>query len=184
MAYRRLFILVEGSDDERFVFALSEPLKAIAGYDHIQPYAYANAPTKKVEGLIRSIRNMEGAEYVYCTDLNDSPCIQAKKRKLQDSKGFLDASRIIVVVPEIEAWYVAGLNDQAFQALGIRPQNCTDDVTKEVFNHLKPRRFRLRLDFTQELLKHFQIRTARQHNRSFDYFMGKLEQLRTQRETP
>ena len=47
----------------------------------------------------------------------------------------------------------------------------TDELTKEDFNRLIPRRFDSRIDFMFEILKSFSIETAARRNNSFDFFV-------------
>ena len=86
----------------------------------------------------------------------------------------IDKNNLIIVVKEIEGWYLAGLDDESCEELGLRPFRSTDDITKEHFNNLIPNKFDSRIDFMIEILKRFSFETAKQKNKSFSYFMLKF----------
>ena len=111
-------------------------------------------------------------EYIYVRDINDSPCVSYKKQKIQDELRNIDKNRIIVVIREIESWYLAGL-DVSSKKFGVRPFNITDTITKEQFNDMLPTKFDSRIDFILEILKYFSIEKAKERNRSFRYFIEK-----------
>lgn len=78
------------------------------------------------------------------------------------------------MIKEIESWYLAGLDEAALKELGISyPDKDTDTLNKEQFDRLIPVKYVSRIDFMQEILKNFQLETARQKNKSFYYFINK-----------
>lgn len=114
-----------------------------------------------------------GADYLYVIDINNSPCVTAKKDEILSKLRNIDKEKIIVVIKEIESWYLAGIDDIKAKKLKIRNLNSTNDITKEKFNSLIPKRFNSRIDFMLEILKDFSIETAKQKNKSFKYFINK-----------
>lgn len=99
-----------------------------------------------------------------------------KKREIKKEFRNIDENKIIVVIKEIESWYLAGLNDENAKKFKISPVKIktTDSITKEQFNNLIPRKFRYsRMDFMIEILKCFSIEMGRQRNKSFRYFADK-----------
>ncbi|MGB9878320.1 MAG: hypothetical protein ACPLPS_11195, partial [bacterium] len=68
---------------------------------------------------------------------------------------FLNRDRILIVVKEIESWYLAGLCDSNRKKLRIKHSPTTDDLTKEKFNALIPKKFVSRRSFMQALLDTF-----------------------------
>ncbi|MCI0470489.1 MAG: DUF4276 family protein [Candidatus Aminicenantes bacterium] len=173
MGNKGLFILVEGDDDERFFNRVVNP-QFTGKYDWVKPYKYAQVKPENIRKFIHSISAMQ-ADYIIVADSNDSPCITARKEKLLNGKfKEIDRNRIQLVIREIEGWYLAGLNDKARKEVGIKNKTDlnTDNLTKEDFNRLKPQTYS-RIDFMQEILKRFDISTARENNRSFDYFCNK-----------
>lgn len=173
MAYKRLWVLLEGNDDERFFDRVIKPIFEKT-YDFVRPWQYAQKKTTKVEDFLRSIKSM-GSDYFFWGDINSLPCVTAKKKRVMDSYGrMLDTDKIIVVIREIESWYLAGLNDRRCKELGLRPSKNTDKTTKEKLEELAPRKFDSRIDFMVEILKRFSVNTARQKNESFNYFMSRI----------
>jgi len=173
--YRRMWILVEGKDDSRFANAILRPILE-GKYDHIDTWEYAQQTSKKTAGFLKALASMQ-ADYLFLADINSSPCVTAKKEvlanKYQPGGRPLD---IVVVIKEIESWYVAGLSDEACRELDIVPLSHTDDVTKEQFREVMPKRFNDSVvDFMTEVLTSFDVDIARDKNRSFCYMMDALE---------
>ncbi len=77
-----------------------------------------------------------------------------------------------MVVREIEAWYLAGLNEESSRKLGVeRRFDPTNNMTKDKFNRPMPKKFGgAFLDFKIDVLKHFDIATAKRKNGAFAYF--------------
>ena len=115
------------------------------------------------------------SDYFFLRDLNASPCVTARIESVEiELRERIDRNSLIIVVKEIEGWYLAGLDDGACKELGFRPFSNTDEVTKECFNNLIPKKFDSRIDFMVEILKKFSLETAEQKNKSFGYFMSKI----------
>jgi hypothetical protein len=171
--YKRLFIWVEGDDDERFVNRVLVP-KFQEKYDDVKIVKYAAMEKKKLYDFIKSIEAMK-SDYIYLTDINNSPCITAKKIKVQSKHENVDNDKIIIVVKEIESWYLAGLDNEVCKQLKIKNFTTTDDITKEKFNTLIPKKFTSRIDFMSEVLKNFSIEVAKHKNNSFRYFVEKYD---------
>ena len=171
MGYKRLFVWVEGENDIRFFDKIIKP-KLQKKYNLVEVRSYAVLKKKKIRNFLKSIKAMN-AEYIYARDINDAPCVTSRKKKIQSKLRNIDESRIIVVIKEIESWYLAGLSDEDTQKLKIRSYKTTDGITKEQFHDLIPKKFDSRIDFTLEILKCFSVEIAKQKNRSFRYFVGK-----------
>lgn len=172
MPYSQLWILVEGNDDERFIEHIKSELET--KYDYVKVWQYAQATDKKTAEFLRTISTMESAECIYLADINSAPCITSKRDSIKDKYGNrIELNRIVVSVREIESWYLAGLDDDSCQVLGIKSFRGTADITKEKFNSMMPERFDSRIDYMSELLKRFSFETAVAKNGSFDYFLRK-----------
>jgi hypothetical protein len=133
---------------------------------------YAQLSPQKIKAFLKSLKS-EGGDYLFLGDLHNEPCVTAKKEKMINKISCLTPTQIFVVAREIEAWYLAGLDDGNCRVLRIRHTRTTDLVTKEQFNHLIPRKFNSRLDFMLEILKRFSTDVAKRRNRSFGYFARK-----------
>jgi len=171
MPYKMLYIFVEGDDDVRFFEKIIKPMLE-EKYDSIAIWKYAQVKNKRISDFIRSIKGMN-ANYIYVSDINRAPCITAKKEVVQGEFKNIDRDRIMVIIREIEGWYLAGLGDTCSQKLRVCSCDTTDNLTKEQFNELIPKKFDSRIDFIQEILKYFHIETAKQKNASFSYFLEK-----------
>jgi len=170
MNYKRLFLLVEGNDDERFFERVIKP-RLEEKHDRVVLWKYAQVKNTKIDNFLKSIKAMGGG-YIYIGDINRAPCVSGKKQEIQNKFKNIKIDRIIVVIKEIESWYLAGLDDTRSKELKIRIFNTTDDVTKEQFNDLS-NRVDSKIDFMLEILKRFSIETAREKNKSFRYFLEK-----------
>ncbi|MCL5960605.1 MAG: hypothetical protein M1358_15095 [Chloroflexi bacterium] len=171
MAFRRLLILVEGSDDARFFGRIVKP-RFEESYDWIEVREYAGKGADWVTNLIRSIVAM-GADYIVVADIDTASCVSTKKEEVVSHYPNLDSRSIAVVVKEIESWYLAGLDHSNCRKLKIRYPHSTDSITKEMFNSLIAQNFDSKIDFMMEALQCFSVDVAKGQNQSFRYFAEK-----------
>jgi hypothetical protein len=172
MPYKILFIFVEGNDDKRFFNKIIEP-KLQKKYDCVKMICCAELKKKKIENFIKSIKSMGAdykADYIYVKDINASPCVFEKKQKVKKHLNIIDEDKMIIVIKEIESWYLAGLDIKESKKFKIKNFSFTDDITKEKFNTLINKKFDSRIDFMLEILKVYSIKTAIKKNKSFKYF--------------
>lgn len=167
----RLFILVEGEDDERFFYKILKP-ELEKKYSSVEVRCYAKLKREKIDNFLKSIKAM-GSDYIYVTDINNFPCVTAKKQDIRNKLKNIENDKIIVIIKEIESWYLAGLNDMICKKFKIPTFDNTNNITKEQFNKLIPENFNSRIDFMLEILKFFSIDVAIQRNKSFKYFIKK-----------
>ena len=173
MASKRLWILIEGNDEKRFFERIKRFFEE--KYDFVQTWKYAQEPTKRVENFLNSIERMS-SDYFFLKDINDSPCVTDIKEKIgKKYRRRIKPERIIIVIKEIESWYLAGLDKKSLKEIGTKTLNNTDEMTKEQFNSLMPKKYDYRIDFMAEVLKRFSIETAKRKNKSFDYFIKKIQ---------
>jgi hypothetical protein len=173
MAYKLAYVLIEGPDDERFLDRVINPILRTE-YDFVKPYMYAGKPKRTIKNFLKSIKAMNAA-YFFLADINRSPCVTAKKEDItRRYKKTIDSDNIMIVVKEIEGWYLAGLGDGSCQEVGLEPFTNTDEITKEKFNQLIPNKFGSRIDFMLEVLDRFDVETGKRKNKSFNYFMTKI----------
>ncbi|MBN1508993.1 MAG: hypothetical protein JW955_19255 [Sedimentisphaerales bacterium] len=174
MNRRLVLVFLEGADDERFFDGVIRPILA-QRYDNVVPWKYAQRSKDDVKKALKSVQDQK-ANCLFLVDINTHPCVSARKQGLLDTYGKrIDPSWIVVVVSEIESWYLAGLDDEHALELGLSPVHHTDRLTKEQFAGMVPRRLDSVAAFMNEILKSFRIETAKTRNRSFCYFMDKLE---------
>ena len=153
MSYSLLVILVEGDDDVRFFERVVTP-HLRHKFHQVKLWPYAQEHKRSVKAFLRSLVQI-GADYLYVVDLNGAPCVTSRKQVVRRRLAAIDETRIVVVSKEIEAWYLAGIDDSCCGRLRIPRNSDTDAVTKERFKACMPRRFSSKVDFMAELMKLF-----------------------------
>jgi hypothetical protein len=172
MALRKLYIFVEGTDDALFFSKIFvHRFKKI--YDDVEIIQYAQMKKSKVELFILSIKTLN-FDYIMVADIDEIDTVAEKKRILKHKFELVDVEKIMIVIKEIESWYLAGLTNEFAISLGLDPLETTNDITKEDFNIYYIRTYRSRIDFMQEVLKHYSCETARLKNKSFDFFFKRF----------
>jgi len=138
---------------------------------------YANDKHQELAKLIQSLKQMN-MDYILVADKNsEQTCITAKKediRKRYNNEAEID--KIIVVIKEIESWYLSGLNEEQAKKLHLPVLDNTENVGKRKFDEYRHHcRLPNRKDLMKEILKYFSIKTAKQKNASFKYFADKYQ---------
>ena len=85
-----------------------------------------------------------------------------------------DLAKVVVVKTEIESWYLAGLDHSGTRKLGVPFYTNTEHIPKKIFEQNRPGKFDSRIDFMMEILKIFDIDTAKNQNASFRYVCEKF----------
>lgn len=166
MTFKQLFLFVEGDRDERFHRKVLVPLLANK-YNVIKVIQWRQKPKKSVKKIIQSLKF---ADYILFADIDSSLCVTQKKESLYE---FVEKDKTIIVIMEIESWFLAGLDAEASKKLKMKFLENTDDVTKEMFRDLIKQRFDSDIDAMIEILKYFAIEIAKSKNKSFKYFIEK-----------
>jgi len=109
-----------------------------------------------------------GDEYFFLADINSSPCFPEKRQDLLKRFTDLEGGRVIIVVKEVEGWYLAGIPEN--NPWGLRVPTDTTNLTKEHFDAAIPKVLDSRIAYMVEILKLFEINTAGARNASFQYF--------------
>jgi hypothetical protein len=169
---RRLFIFVEGSDDHRFFSRVIVPLLE-GEYASVELVTYASMKSVKVCRFVRSITAMDH-DFILCADIDQERNVKAKKAVLKSRFCVLSNDHIVVIIQEIESWYLAGLDDKAQKHLSLRSYRSTNHITKEIFNRMIPRSYTSRIAFMADVLDLFSIDRALEKNRSFRYFFTRF----------
>ena len=78
MVKKRLYVFVEGDDDNRYFKRILEPI--LTNY-FVQIIEYSGLTQKKAPEFINSIQSM-GADYLFLHDLDCNPCITQCKHKV------------------------------------------------------------------------------------------------------
>lgn len=177
MAYKIIYFFVEGPDDLRFfeniIYTILEKKCNL-----IKIITYAGMKGEKIENYIKSIKSMNHSnnelktEYFFISDIDCQPCVTKKKSFLKAQYNNIDVSKIIVVIKEIESWYLAGLKNKNLEKFNIGNLRETNSINKEDFDRRIPKQFDLKRDFLIEILKVFSVSEAKRKNNSFKYFLN------------
>ncbi|MDE6251337.1 MAG: hypothetical protein K2M78_01680 [Lachnospiraceae bacterium] len=168
---RIVYIFVEGTDDERF-------FKQIFKENNIKIVTYAKEKKEKINNYIKSIKSIPNCDYVLICDV-DLKSLEDKKKEMIDRFPCCEVEKIIVSIAEIESWYLAGLNEKRSCDMKVKYIHKTDDITKEKFDILVPKRMH-KINFMIEILKEFDIKVAMERNLSFNYcvqYFNKIHNL-------
>ena len=179
MAYRRLFLLVEGEDDARFFKHVVIPLLLRdRDYQQVEPIQFRAWSKEKLKKFLHSIEAM-GAEYLLVGDLDLHPCVTAAKEVVARRHPFVEPARVQIVKAEIESWYCAGIPDRDPELGSLKIATCSDtsEVTKEAFYASLGPKAPFRIPFLVSLLERFDLETAVRRNASFRYFVRKYLNL-------
>lgn len=173
MGYKMLYVLVEGDDDVRFFERILEP-RLKQKYDCIKIIKTAQKKIEDITKFLKSIKKMK-RDYIYVRDIDNSPCITQKKKDIKGEISIIDEKKIVVVVKEIESWYLAGIKKEDARNLNITIKKNTNTITKEDFNQIfEKSKSNSRINFMIEILNHFSIEEAKEKNPSFKYFIEKF----------
>lgn len=174
MAYSRLYLFVEGGDDERFLRAVIEPLCRLK-YDDVRLVQFSMAKQDKIAAFLRSVEATPDADYLLVGDLDMLPCVAAAKERVQRKFPRIDPARVQIVKAEIESWYCAGVmaKDSELGIPELANPTDTEGVTKEIFNRAVSQRGLLRVPVMAAILERFDLESASRRNRSFRYFLRK-----------
>ena len=169
----KLYIWVEASPDETFFRTIIIP---VISKNYVPKVIIGKSLLKKSPQFLKSIEKM-GNSYVFVTDLNEgTPCVSERKSLVQREFPDIDKNKIIVVVTEIEGWYLAGLNRRSIRKLNVSAQKLRnkslDSVTKQEFLNIIPKGCTV-LQFREKILRCFDIKVATLKNKSFKYFFDK-----------
>jgi len=173
MTYRRLFLFVEGDDDERFFRSVVLPALHTA-YDNVQFVQFSTLKKEKLKGFLRSVVAMK-ADYILVRDLDRNPCATAAKDHILRALPHLDPDRVHIVKAEIESWYCAGIpEDHPWRSLTIGQCADTSTITKEAFETVVLRSGQPKLPTMLALLEGFDREAAIHRNESFHRFLRRF----------
>lgn len=169
---RKLYILVEGDDDRRFIEKIIQPKLVDRGFE-VKLIAYATKSKKIIRGYVKSFGEMD-VEYQFIHDYDNDTCITKKKQDIKNIYPFLDENNILIVKEEIESWYLAGLDSGFCQRKKIKFIPNTEIITKEKFNNIVTKKaYKAIREAKIDILDNYSIDTAKTKNATFNYYMGK-----------
>lgn len=167
-----IYLFVEGNDDHRF-FSFTVAPHFRQRYEKVSIIEYACMKAVRVDKFIRSILAV-GDDYLLFADIDKEENVFQKVSILKHRFHELDQERTVIIIQEIESWYLAGIRRSDSNRLGVTYLPYTDNLTKEDFNNMIPFTFHSRISFMIELLKYFSFGAAKRKNRSFRYFIRKF----------
>lgn len=166
-----LYILVEGDDDKRFFE--SQRIKGYfeRRYNTIHVVKYREIRLDRLERFFEGIRAME-AEYIFVHDLDKASCFpRAIIEVRREYKSLaLNPERILIVIREIEGWYLAGASGEFCDKHDVPNLASTEDVTKRQFEDLIEGKFLSRVIAMVEMLRSFSLELATVKNGSIAHF--------------
>lgn len=165
-------IFVEGFNDELFV-------RNIIDKKNMNPVPnivkYSEKEQTKIDTYIKVINERQG-HLIFLSDYDpDSNPVPANKvNKLMGKYPNLREEQIVLAFPEIEGWYIAGLDDDSRKEMGLGKLPKPDKCTKEKFRACLPKKSS-ELDMSVQILDKFDLTTAMDNSESFRTFIKKLE---------
>jgi hypothetical protein len=173
MQRKRLCILIEGDGDKELFVRILKPI--LDRKYAVVLWKYAEKKNEEINEYLNNEKYKQNADYIFVTDKDKSPCVSEKKREKQKELNSLDdPSRIMIVIKEIDSWYLAGVKDEKWREYGYEPPVTTDKMDKGDIEKIRRKKSMSRIDFLQEILDNFDnIEIAKQRNISFKYFIDK-----------
>jgi len=182
--YKTLTIWVEGEEDVIFFENIIKD-KFSKKYDNIDIRSYNgdsyknSRNKKKLMNWIDSFNsiNNKGKQlkhYIFVSDL-DLNCITEKKQEIKKYLTNISNDKILVVVKEVESWYLAGIDRTNSRRLKINYFNKkTNNITKEYFCSLLPKDIEKR-PFLLDIVTNYSVNLAKNNNDSFKYFLKNMK---------
>lgn len=173
MEYTRLYLFLEGNDDERF-FEQILLCKFKEIYSDVIIWKYTKKTDSQRKRFIDTINKVRNWDYICFRDINSAKCITQKKEKTVNKFDRINIEKIMIVIMEIESWYLAGIDNEFLRHIRANLIDCSyDHITKEYFNSLIPKNM-LRINFVQKILQNYNINLAIRNSKSFAYIYKKL----------
>lgn len=175
-----IYFLVEGITDERFIEKIIIPL--ISDFYHdIKIWKYAKIKKAKTNNLIKSLKSMNTCklrvDYIMLIDIDNTRCIRDRIDEICLSMPEIEKNKIQVVVKEIESWYLAGVSKDLSEINERDFIYNNESITKEGLQNNIPKYYDSTIDYMEELLNNYDIRTAEKRNSSFNYFISIIVSL-------
>lgn len=168
-----LYIFLEGEDDKRYFKAIIEPVLKNK-YDKISYHLYRQEKKEKVIRFLKSIESVSSWDYIFIADIDLFEDVKSKKEKLIKSYENLKADKIVIVIREIESWYLAGLDLDYRKKYDISIKNNTNDIIKESFDNILKKSKLKRMSKSSwmiEIIKNYNLDIATHNNDSLNYFI-------------
>ena len=166
------FLFVEGTHDEIFVKKMCEKLQVKS---EITIVKYSQMEDKKVNNYMESLLAQKiQFLFVADSDIYQYNSVNDRINELQRRYNYLVPSNLVLAVPEIEGWYIAGLDGQSANKLKLRKQPVPDKCTKEKFESILPSR-KDNTIIRNQILDLYDIKLAQTRSSSFKEFITIIE---------
>ena len=168
------YFFVEGFYDELFFKAITESIFEDLHFRIIQ---YSMKRNEKVDNYILSL----GAQHIPFLFIADEDPDHFNSRasrinELTRRYPHLSEENIVLVAPEIEGWYIAGLTREKARSLGIKNILDPDSCSKEKFVSILPKKTDGIL-IRSEILENYDVVLAMSNSASFKEFVNKVKQI-------
>ena len=162
-----LGLFVEGNDDERFFKRVLHSKFKKKYQTEVHIIRYQEIKKGAIEGYIKSF----DYNCFFFRDNDHGDCKKFCEKLLKDYDK-LSKEKIIVIIEEIESWYLAGINKEVAKQYKIKLDTTTDNLTKEHFKDIiKKSLFGYDItDAMSEILIKFNFEQAKKRNSSFNSF--------------
>jgi len=172
---KSFLVLIEGYYDKEFFEHIIKPLllKKFKDYEfHFIKHRHKS--NEDIKKYIYSFKEFN-SKIIYVEDFDKGPCFTFKREKIKEKFEELKNENIIIVKLEIESWYLAGTNDKIFKdRIDLKKIISTDNISKGLFEEYIPNNL-TKKEFILELMKFFDIKRAKERNKSFSYFITKWD---------
>ncbi len=154
-------------------------LKGNFHYKDFKIIQYAQINVSKVSYYIKQCAQA-GYNFIFLHDMDDAKDKDNRKKEVQTNYGIEQLESIIIVITEIESWYLAGIDFKRFKIKKNKIIN-TETVTKEDFYNIidKTTLKKKYPNVTKltEILASFNMEQGKQENSSFNDFITKLQSI-------
>ncbi len=176
MKYKKLYIYVEGKDDNKFFASIIKPLFEAQDYAKVEIVEYSGTSKSALKNDLDNIRSTKNCDYLFVCDMDAKNKkakneLQRKEQARKERYKSLDDEKIIIVKEEIESWYLAGISSENFEIFNIKPFSDTEHIDKAQFQAIMPKIFDLKADFMQAILDDYDLPNASNRNTSLHYFV-------------
>ena len=132
--WKAIALFVEGFEDEMFMTRIFRP-RLETQYSHVYIHQYAQRSSEQIRAHTRSLAKLaeKGHLFFLFADSEQGRCIRKVRQEIAEHYE-IPESQVLVVRPEIEAWYCAGVPDSNKFKVQLPPT--VDDISKEAFARL------------------------------------------------
>ncbi len=164
-----IYVLMEGDRDLDYYETLIEPILNNK-YDQVIPYKYIQKKKEKVNKYIKVIKKIK-ADYYVLTDMDESESVEdAIQKILNRMDNLIDKNNVIVVIKEIECWYIAGMPQSFIERYDINLDiSNTEIYEKEDFDCIIPTNMSHVIFYTR-ILELYDCNNAIKRNNSLKFF--------------